>query len=264
MLLQVSTAPAWAEGPGRPQSAAPGTWKPNPSELADFMRAVTARYSGGFDPDGAGPAPLLPAVQALQVWNEPNIITSLTPQYEGQTAFSPGPLPGDAQRRLLGGQVGEPAMLVVTAGTSPYGDPPGGNRVRPVDFWRAGAVCARGEEEEAKKKKGASKRVFVRTQELPRPGEVRRSRPSPDQHQRGAAAFGHQPGRRLQPGPGSDRARAARRRGRWNGVAGSASGLGDEFWWRSNPPDPAGAPLAARRAGSSRRCIWHGRMARVS
>ncbi len=37
------------------------------------MRAVAARYSGGFDPDGAGPAPPLPAVQALQVWNEPNL-----------------------------------------------------------------------------------------------------------------------------------------------------------------------------------------------
>ena len=55
VLLTVTGAPAWAEAPGRPASALPGTWKPNPSDLADFMRAVAARYSGGFDPDGAWP-----------------------------------------------------------------------------------------------------------------------------------------------------------------------------------------------------------------
>lgn len=30
-----------------------------------------------------------------------------------------------------------PKALVVTAGTSPYGDPPGGRRIAPVRFWRA-------------------------------------------------------------------------------------------------------------------------------
>src|SRR5215210_5188490 len=60
VMLTVQGAPDWAEGPGRPASAAPGTWKPNPSSLADFMRAVATRYAGGFDPDGLGAAPPLP------------------------------------------------------------------------------------------------------------------------------------------------------------------------------------------------------------
>src|SRR5215207_2380501 len=86
VLLNISVAPAWAEAPGRPPSVKQGTWKPNPSDLADFLRAVASRYSGGFDPDGAGPGPRLPAVQALQVWNEPNHGLFLNPQYQGQTA----------------------------------------------------------------------------------------------------------------------------------------------------------------------------------
>ena len=57
VLLTVSAAPPWAEGPGRPANARPGTWKPNPSDLANFVQAVAARYSGRFDPDGSGPAP---------------------------------------------------------------------------------------------------------------------------------------------------------------------------------------------------------------
>jgi hypothetical protein len=82
VLLTVNHAPDWAEGAGRPANAYPHTWKPNPSDLADFVRAVAARYSGGFDPDGAGPAPPLPAAQALQVWNEPNQEFFLSPAYD--------------------------------------------------------------------------------------------------------------------------------------------------------------------------------------
>jgi hypothetical protein len=83
VLITVNHAPDWAEGPGRPANAQPGTWKPNPSDLADFVRALAARYSGGFDPDGSGPAPPLPAAQALEVWNEPNQEFFLSPAYEG-------------------------------------------------------------------------------------------------------------------------------------------------------------------------------------
>ncbi len=85
VLLTVNHAPAWAEGPGRPANAYPGTWKPNPSDLANFGQAVAARYSGGFDPDGSGPAPPLPAAQELQVWNEPNQEFFLSPAFEGTT-----------------------------------------------------------------------------------------------------------------------------------------------------------------------------------
>src|SRR4051812_27177161 len=57
VMLTVQGAPDWAEDPGRPASVGPATWKPNPSSLGDFMRAVATRYEGGFDPDGLGGAP---------------------------------------------------------------------------------------------------------------------------------------------------------------------------------------------------------------
>jgi hypothetical protein len=152
VLLTVSGAPAWAEGPGRPSSVPQGSWKPNPSDLADFMRAVAARYSGGFDPPG--PDPTLPSVQAVQVWNEPNLSGQLSPQYEGTTAISPG-----YYREMLNASYGAvkavaPRMLVVTAGTAPYGDPPGGNRVRPVDFWKQTLCATAGKKKHKKKRKG--------------------------------------------------------------------------------------------------------------
>jgi hypothetical protein len=137
VLLMVNTAPPWAEGPGRPASAAPGSWKPNPADLADFVQAIAARYPGSFDPDGAGPEPPLPAVRALQVWNEPNQDAFLGPQFQGTAIIGP-----DQYRELLNAsykaiKAVNPRMLVVTGGTSPYGDPPGGPypagaRVRPV------------------------------------------------------------------------------------------------------------------------------------
>ena len=136
VLLNIHSAPAWAEGPGRPPSAAPGTWNPSPSDLADFLRAVASRYSGGFDPDGLGPAPQLPAVQALQVWNEPNFPSYLTPQYQGGTALSPAHYREMLNTAYAAVKAVDPKILVVTAGLSPYGDDPGGDRVRPVRFWR--------------------------------------------------------------------------------------------------------------------------------
>jgi hypothetical protein len=242
VLLNVSSAPAWAEGPGRPPSADPGTWNPSPSDLADFMRAVASRYSGGFDPDGAGPAPPLPAVEALQVWNEPNHPLFLTPQYQGDTALSPV-----HYRKMLNAAYSavksvNPQMLVVTAGLSPYGDDPGGNRVRPVRFWRE-LLCVHEAKKKKKKKKSASKRVFVRTQNCPAPtrfdvlahhpintsGGPRRAAISPDD------ASSADLDRIVRVLRGAEAAGTV--------LPGGHQVWADEFWWDSNPPNPAGAPL---------------------
>jgi aryl-phospho-beta-D-glucosidase BglC (GH1 family) len=150
-LITVNGAPGWAQRPGRPASAADGAWEPNPSDLADFMQALATRYSGSYDPDGAGPQPPLPAVQALQVWNEPNHERWLAPQFDGTAIIGP-----DYYREMLNAsyraiKAVNPGMLVVTGGTSPYGDRPGGPyppgytttrgvvtsgaRVKPVQWW---------------------------------------------------------------------------------------------------------------------------------
>jgi hypothetical protein len=248
VLLMVNTAPPWAEGPGRPASAAPGSWKPNPSDLADFIQALAARYSGGFDPDGVGPQPPLPAAQALQVWNEPNQDAFLGPQFDGSAIIGP-----DQYRELLNAsykaiKAVNPRMLVVAGGTSPYGDPPGGPypggaRVRPVQWWEK-FLCVRAAK--SKRRKGK------------KPKQLRYARAGGCAGQPLFDVFAHQPIDNTGKGPlhtGHNRfdastsalgrvvrlLRAAERLGTVSG--GHHPVWVTEFWWDSKPPNPVGAPL---------------------
>ena len=245
VLITVDSAPDWAEGPGRPESAPEGTWRPNPSDFPDFVQAVARRYSGSFDPDGAGPQPVLPAAQALQVWNEPNQDAWLGPQFQGKAITGP-----DQYRELLNSSYNaikavNPRMLVVAGGTSPYGDPPGGPyegapRVRPVQWWEK-LLCVRA----AKTKKRKPKQVrYARTGGCA-------GKPRFD-------VFAHQPIDNTGKGPlhtGHHRLDASTSAlGRVVRVLRAAERLGTvsggrhpvwvtEFWWDSKPPNRAGAPL---------------------
>ena len=78
VLLTITGAPAWAEGPGRSSSAAPGTWKPDPRALGDFAAAAARRY---------------PAVTRWQIWNEPNLNNHLAPQWTRRNGRSVRPPP---------------------------------------------------------------------------------------------------------------------------------------------------------------------------
>ena len=128
VLLTVSHAPAFAEGEGRPASASPGTWKPDPTAFGDFARALAERYSGRFAD--------LPRVRYFQAWNEPNLVNFLAPQYEGGSAVA-----ADHYAAMLNAfydqvKAANSDNVVVTGGTAPYGDPAGGNRTRPLIFLR--------------------------------------------------------------------------------------------------------------------------------
>jgi len=79
-LVDISSAPLWAEGSGR-GSAARGTYKPSPSALANFATAAAQRYSGSFEG--------LPRVQYWAVWNEPNLNIFLSPQTVNKKPFAP-------------------------------------------------------------------------------------------------------------------------------------------------------------------------------
>jgi hypothetical protein len=135
VLITIYDAPAWAEGPHRPGNAAPGTWKPDPGKFRQFATAVASRYSGSF----LG----LPRVRYFQALNEPNLSVYLTPQYKGRHARAPR-----IYKRLLnafyeGVKSVHGDNVVLTAGTAPYGDPPGGERTKPIAFWRK-VFCLRG------------------------------------------------------------------------------------------------------------------------
>jgi Cellulase (glycosyl hydrolase family 5) len=252
VLITVDSAPDWAEGPDRLASAREGTWKPNPSDVADFMQAVAARYSGSFDPDGTGSEPPLPAADALQVWNEPNQDAWLGPQFQGKEIIGP-----DQYRELLNAsyraiKAVNPRMLVVAGGTSPYGDPPGGpypaggGRVRPVQWWED-FLCVHAVKGKKKGRKKGKK-----------PKQVRYARAGGCAGKPLFDVLAHQPIDNTGKGPlhtGHNRFDASTPAlGRVVRVLRAAERLGTvsggrhpvwvtEFWWDSNPPNPVGAPL---------------------
>ncbi|HEY1515330.1 MAG TPA: hypothetical protein VGF91_02850 [Solirubrobacteraceae bacterium] len=140
VLLNIWGAPTWAEGPGAPAATTPGTWRPDAAQFASFAAAAAVRYDGHF-PDPLNPGALLPRVRYWQAWNEPNLSYYLSPQWtpagRGWAPASPG-----IYRQLLNAFYGavkrvSSSNFVVTAGTAPYGDPPGGRRMPPVAFDRA-------------------------------------------------------------------------------------------------------------------------------
>jgi hypothetical protein len=266
LLTLGASAPDWAEGPGRPASARPGTWKPNPSDLANFTQAVAARYSGHFNP-GSG---TLPPVQALQIWDEPNQDYWLAPAYQGSTPVSP-----DHYRQMLNAvypavKAVNPQMLVVTGGTSPYGDPPGGpyadpsnRRIRPVQFWQQ-LLCVHPVQEtvkvpvKGKKGKKGKKRKKRKTKTLVTEKLVRTegcTGPAFDvlAHQ----AIDNTGSGPLKSGPDRDDA-STPDLGRVVNVLRAAESVGalrgshpvwvTEFWWDSKPPNSVGAPLDVHAA----------------
>jgi hypothetical protein len=275
-LISVNTAPAWAEGPGRPASLPEtASWKPNPSDLANFMQAVAARYSGSFDPDGGGGQARLPAVQALQVLNEPNQDAWLAPQFDGKSIIGP-----DQYRVLLNASYNaikavNPGMLVVTGGTSPYGDPPGGPyppggaRVRPVQWWE-NFLCVHPVTVRVSVKK--LKKALSKAKKTGNQAKIRKLKKKLKKAKKttteilvrtdgcaGPALFdvlAHQAidntgGGPLKSGPDPDDA-STPDLGRVVGVLRAAESVGTlpgthpvwvtEFWWDSNPPNPVGDP----------------------
>jgi hypothetical protein len=136
VVLSITFAPTWAEGPGRPAHVPPGTWRPNAAAFAAFAKAVARRYSGSFNP-GTG---ALPRVRYLQAWTEPNFPSHLTPQWArvGGRLVAESPI---IYRGLLNAfyaavKTVHSSDLVLTAGTAPYGDPPGGANMKPALFVR--------------------------------------------------------------------------------------------------------------------------------
>lgn len=145
ILVTVSEAPSWAEGAHPPKSAPSGTWRPHAAALGAFAQALALRYSGAFTPEGAS-APL-PAVRYWQAWNEPNLSAYLTPQWQATGARAKAASPGIYRNMLdafyrgihaaasaLGARA--PSERVLSAGTAPYGEPPGGLRMPPAEFVR--------------------------------------------------------------------------------------------------------------------------------
>ena len=253
VMLLVTRAPRWAEGPDRPdlpvEVLEPGTWKPDPGALGDFATAIATRYSGAFvDPADPGSGPL-PQVRRWQLWAEPNLTLRLAPQYEGGKRFAP-----DHYRRMLDSfytaiKAIAPSNTVVTGGLGPYGDPPNGVRTRPLAFYRD-LLCLRGR----KRLKGApcpEKPQFdvLAHHPITLRGGPRQSAIHPDDA--GSADLGE-----------VRKVLRAAERAHTIEPAGRHPLWATEFWWASNPPtveEPAPNPQKqARRIEESLYLYWQG------
>jgi hypothetical protein len=125
-LLQVRSAPSWANRCLVASTGFDAVCNPDPAALAAFTTAAVRRYSGSF----AG----LPRVLYWQGLNEPNLSLFFQPQYEGDSAVSPS-----LYRVLLNSfyaavKAVNPAAQVVAAGLGPIGVP--GFTIAPMTFTR--------------------------------------------------------------------------------------------------------------------------------
>jgi hypothetical protein len=138
-LLLTTEAPAWAEGPNPPSNVGDGSWRPNAAAFQALATAMAKRYSG-TTPDPLNPGTTLPRVTYYQGWNEPNLNTYLSPQWT-RVKGKLHDTSADIYRGLLnawyrGIKAVSRSNMVVTAGTSPFGDLLGGNRIPPALWWR--------------------------------------------------------------------------------------------------------------------------------
>lgn len=246
VILTITSAPRWAEGRGRPKRAPAGTWKPRPADVRDFSKAIAQRYSGGLvDPTSplAGP---LPRVRYFQIWTEPNLSSHLTPQWKGGD-----PVAASHYRKMLNAAYGAVHRVargnkVVTAGTAPYGDGPGSDRIRPLRFWRE-VLCLRDRRKlKPTKCRTKAKLDVLAHHPINTSGPPQQSAVNPDDVS--------------SPDMGSLR-RTLRRAERLGTLKprGRHPLWATEFWWSSNPPDRAGGVrprTQARYISQSLYLLW--------
>lgn len=236
-------APDWAEGPNRPRSAPAGTWKPDPKALGDFMFALARRYSGGL----AG----LPRVRYFQDWNEANLSTYLTPQWDGKR-----PVGAEHYRRMNVASFEavnavDRSNVLIGSGLAPYGEPAGGERTRPLRFWRD-VFCLR-DRRKLKPKKCVQKQdrahiEIMAHHPINTSGGPSRSALHPDD---ASSADVSKVTRVLRRAEQTGRVLPGGKRELW----------ATEFWWESDPPDrKQGVSLKkhARYIAESLYLFWKG------
>ena len=124
-IVTIESAPDWAQVSKRPRtvelSRYPGAWKPNIAAVRDFAVALAARYSGGKKNIRGR---LLPLVRRFQFWNEPNLSTHLSPQYDSRQKPFAALWYGRMLNAFRAGarQGGGNGVFVISAGLAPFGN----------------------------------------------------------------------------------------------------------------------------------------------
>lgn len=241
IFLTVGGAPPWAtRAAGRPKGIRPGAWRPSAKEFRRFAVAVGRRYNGSY-PDPERPGRKLPRVKYFEVWNEPNLDIYLAPQWEGRRATGAILYRGLLNAFYAGVKRANPRARVVAGATAPYGDEPGGNRIRPVVFLKR-LLCMRAPARPVKPCRQKPRFDIYSHHGINVSGPARSALDLRD-----AAT------------PDLGRIRSVLRRARRQGLLHSRGALpalwNTEMWWDSNPPDPDGVPLR-RHARWLQQALW--------
>jgi hypothetical protein len=215
ILLTVTKAPSWAEGAGRPSSLdASSSWKPSAGEFGKFAEALATRYAGKID--------------YYQAWNEPNMQKFLAPQWQGGKAFSPVRYRKMLTQFYNGVKQGDSTAKVVGGGPAPYGDPPGGSRMRPVTFL-AKMFCLKGKRMRPGHCSSPPKLNILAVNAI---NHDRPARHAEDKRDISTNDL-RRAKRVLRKAKRADTLRPARKKPLWV----------TEFWWETNPPDNNGVSL---------------------
>lgn len=128
-------APLWATS-GGDGSYRDFVTNPDPNEFAAFATAMARRYSGTFTPAGA--LSPLPTVTVFELWNEPNTVTFLRPQYDQGQPASPNWYRAAVQAAYPSIKRDRPDATVLIGATAPSGNGPEGpeSAVAPLEFIR--------------------------------------------------------------------------------------------------------------------------------
>jgi len=245
-VLEVVSAPSWAQGCEAEGTGPLAVCRPDPSALAAFATAAARRYSGRFGG--------LPRVRYWQGLNEPNLSLFFGPQFEAGRPVSP-----DLYRELLDAFYSavkgvDRSNLVLAAGLGPVGVP--GYTIAPLRFARL-LLCMRGRRRPRPTRHGCEGGVHFDIFDVhpyTTGGPTHRGRADDVE---------------IADLPKLQRLlRAADRAGRIRGAFHRTPLWVTEFSWDSDPPDPGGLPMpilarwtaealhAAWRAGVSR-FFWY-------
>lgn len=131
VIMRISNAPAWSDGPRRPSSITPGTWKTNAKDFGAFAEAAARHFDGSHG---------VPRVRYWQAGGEVNLKTYFAPQWVRRGGHLVAESPRLYRRMLNAFYAGVKAVsrsnTVIAAGLAPFGDPPGGQRMPPALFTR--------------------------------------------------------------------------------------------------------------------------------
>ena len=223
-ILDVTDTPTWARANGCSGTVA---CAPTAGDFSAFATAVARRYSGGFDPDGAGPQAVLPRVRYYQALNEPNLDFFFKPVFQNGRPASP-----DIYRNLLNAFYDavhgvDNSNLVLSAGLAPLARP--GHTIGPLDFMRR-LLCMSGRKK-PKPSCGQTAKLDIWATHPYTTGGPTHSAPGPDD-----VSLGDLPQM-------TTLLRAADKAGHIVNPVAKTPFWVTEFSWDSKPPDRGGLPL---------------------